>query len=219
MYLMTFNCVSVSSRICSVRTVHFERTPSVLTWAVVKVVLLASAQVVKRTSIFSRTFQTAMMATIVHRWGGSVNVHQLSCSLRKCDLTLQLKTTVSTYWDVSGCHIFCTCFVVDWLFFISFSALTLLVGRQEGHPACKKLSDVVLAWLSVWSEVQSCILPSWCHRHSLSLASVKSRLVLPFWYWLTRVVPEKGPLNGCVCVCVCLYTNRQQSVEVVIADK
>ena len=39
---------------------------------------------------------------------------------------------------------------------------------------------------------------SWCHCHSLSLASVKSRLVLPFWYWLTRVVPEKGPLNVCV---------------------
>ena len=31
-------------------------------------------------------------------------------------------------------------------------------------------------------------------------ASVKSRLVLPVWYWLTRVVPDKGPLNGCVCV-------------------
>jgi len=28
--------------------------------------------------------------------------------------------------------------------------LTLLVGRQEGHPACKKLSGGVLAWLSVW---------------------------------------------------------------------
>jgi len=27
----------------------------------------------------------------------------------------------------------------------AFSALTLLVGRQEGHPACKKLSDGVLA--------------------------------------------------------------------------
>jgi len=37
---------------------------------------------------------------------------------------------------------------------IAFSALTLLVGRQEGHPACKKLSGGVLAWLSVWSEVQ-----------------------------------------------------------------
>ena len=35
-----------------------------------------------------------------------------------------------------------------------------------------------------------------------SLASVKSRLVLPFWYRLTWVVPEKGPLNVCVCVCV-----------------
>jgi len=29
------------------------------------------------------------------------------------------------------------------------SALMLLVGRQEGHPACKKLSSGVLAWLSV----------------------------------------------------------------------
>jgi len=35
----------------------------------------------------------------------------------------------------------------------AFSALTLLVGRQEGHPACKKLSGGVLAWLSVWSEL------------------------------------------------------------------
>jgi len=34
----------------------------------------------------------------------------------------------------------------------AFSALTLWVGRQEGHPACKKLSGGVLAWLSVWSE-------------------------------------------------------------------
>ena len=69
----------------------------------------------------------------------------------------------------------------------SFSALTLLVGRQEGHPACKKLSGEVLAWLSVWSKVQTCIWPRWCHCHSLSLASVKSRLVLPFWYRLSRV--------------------------------
>ena len=42
----------------------------------------------------------------------------------------------------------------------AFSALTLLVGRQEGHPACKKLSGGVLAWLSVWSEMQTCIRPS-----------------------------------------------------------
>jgi len=41
--------------------------------------------------------------------------------------------------------------------FVAFSALTLLVGWQEGHPACEKLSGEVLAWLSVWSEVQTCI--------------------------------------------------------------
>jgi len=43
---------------------------------------------------------------------------------------------------------------------IAFSALTLLVGRQKGHPAFKKLSGEVLAWLSVWNEVQICIWPS-----------------------------------------------------------
>ena len=46
--------------------------------------------------------------------------------------------------------------------------------------------------------------------HSLSLASVKSRLVLPFWYRPTRVVPDKGSLNGCVCelnvFCCCSST-------------
>ena len=42
------------------------------------------------------------------------------------------------------------------------------------------------------------------YGHSLSLASVKSRLVLPFWYRLSRVVLDKGPgvtyfLTYCVC--------------------
>ena len=42
-----------------------------------------------------------------------------------------------------------------------------------------------------------------------SVASVKSKLVLPFWYRLTWVVPEKGPLNGCVYVCVCVPCSQQ----------
>ena len=37
----------------------------------------------------------------------------------------------------------------------------------------------------------------------LNVSSVKSRLVLPSWYRLARVVKDKGPLNGCVCVLVC----------------
>ena len=83
--------------------------------------------------------------------------------------------------------------IFTYLIFRLYSALTLLVGWQVGHPACKKLSGRVLAWLSVWSNVQTC--------HSLSLASVKSRLVLPFWYRLTWVVPEKRAVKR-VCVSV-----------------
>ena len=51
--------------------------------------------------------------------------------------------------------------IYQWYHIIcAFSALMLLVGRQEGQPACEKLSGGVLAWLSVWSEVQTCIWPS-----------------------------------------------------------
>jgi len=38
--------------------------------------------------------------------------------------------------------------------FIAFSALNLLIGRQEEHPACTKLSGEVLALLYVWSKLQ-----------------------------------------------------------------
>jgi len=72
----------------------------------------------------------------------------------------------------------------------------LLVGRQEGHPACKKLSGGVLAWLSVICLERGADL----HMAQLmplpltvSCFSKKSRLVLPFWYRLTWVFPEKGP--------------------------
>jgi len=43
---------------------------------------------------------------------------------------------------------------------LAFSALTLLVERQERYPVCKELSGEVLAWLSVWSEMQTCLKPS-----------------------------------------------------------
>jgi len=42
------------------------------------------------------------------------------------------------------------CFLIDQFLLhlvFAFSALTLLVGQQKGHPACKKLSCGVLAWL------------------------------------------------------------------------
>jgi len=82
----------------------------------------------------------------------------------------------------------------------AFSCLTLLVGQQEGHPACKKLSGGVLAW----SEVQTCI---WPLPLTVSCFS-KIQIGFTFWYRLTWVVPEKGPLNGCVC-----YGESKQSED------
>jgi len=90
----------------------------------------------------------------------------------------------------------CPVFIHYWYAALQcFDAVGWAAGR---HPASKKLSGGVLAWLSVWSEVQTCIII--VQLMPLPLASVKSRLVLPFWYWLTWVVPDKGPLSGCVCV-------------------
>ena len=50
--------------------------------------------------------------------------------------------------------------ILSSVYLCAFRALTLLVGRDEGHLACKTLSGGVLAWLSVWSQVQTCIWPS-----------------------------------------------------------
>ena len=79
--------------------------------------------------------------------------------------------------------------------FISFSALTLLVGRQEGHPAYKKLTGGVLAWLSVWSKVHMAQLMP------LPLTvSCFSKIQIGFTFLVLAHLgsPKKGPLNGCV---------------------
>jgi len=49
---------------------------------------------------------------------------------------------------------------IGYISHFTFSALMLLVARQEGHPTCKKQSGGVLVWLSVWNKVQTCICPS-----------------------------------------------------------
>jgi len=80
----------------------------------------------------------------------------------------------------------------------NYASVCCWLGGRKGIQPVKKLSGGVLTWLSVCSEVQTCIRPSCCHCHSLSLASVKSRLVLPFWYRPTWVLPDTHthPFNG-----------------------
>ena len=78
------------------------------------------------------------------------------------------------------------------------------VSREE-QPACKNW--VMRYWCGYRLERGADCLRkvSWCHcrpKTPSSLASFKSRLVLPFWYQLTQVVLEKRPLNGCSVVVV-----------------
>ena len=108
------------------------------------------------------------------------------------------------------CYCFFVIFCLHWIFNtimlhwslnfeFAFSVLTLLVWHEKEHSACKKIK-----WWGV--EVMGCgnlsgvrcrfaygpadAMP--LHTKTLlSLALFKSRLVLPFWYWLIQVLQEK----------------------------
>jgi len=72
----------------------------------------------------------------------------------------------------------------------AFNALTLLVGRQEGHPACKKLSGGMLVWLCLGQGADLHMAQLMPLPLTISCCS-KSRLVLPFWCRLTQIVLDK----------------------------
>jgi len=78
------------------------------------------------------------------------------------------------------------------------------VGWEAGrHPTCRKLSGVVLFYHP--SRVR-CRFAYGLQLLPLPLTVScfsKSRLALVFWYWLTRVASDQGPLNGCCCWCRC----------------
>ena len=91
-----------------------------------------------------------------------------------------------------------------------------LVARRD--PAVKIWNDEVLAWLSVWCEVQWFAYgPANATATLWSLASAKSRMVYPSGTDLPRLSWKKAVKRLCVCVCVCavsythltLPTNRE----------
>jgi len=67
----------------------------------------------------------------------------------------------------------------------------------------KKLSGGVLARLSVWSEVQTCIMAQLMALPLTVSCFCKIQIGSPFWYRLSQVVPEKRAVKR-VCVCVCM---------------
>jgi len=90
-------------------------------------------------------------------------------------------------------------FVCRALLISAFSALTLLVGRQEGHPAYKKLE-----W---WSVGVVICLERGADLHMAQLmplpltVSCFSKIQIGFTFLVPAHLssPRKGPLNWCVC--------------------
>jgi len=61
---------------------------------------------------------------------------------------------------------------VHGMWYFSFSAPTLLVGRQEGYPACKTLG-VDLLVVMIWLELRTSYSSSCHHCFTITLASIK----------------------------------------------
>jgi len=88
-----------------------------------------------------------------------------------------------------------------------FSALTLLVGRQEGHPACKKLE-----W---WGAGMVVCLERGADLHMAQLmplpltVSCFSKIQIGFTFLVLVHLGSPGKMVVkwvCVCVCVCVLT-------------
>jgi len=93
-------------------------------------------------------------------------------------------------------------YFISCLLCVAFSALTLLVGRQEGHPVSKKLSGVVLAWLCLERDAD---------LHMVQLmplpltVSCFSKIQIVFTFLVPAHLGSTGKRAvKHVCVCVCL---------------
>jgi len=75
--------------------------------------------------------------------------------------------------------------------FFPFGALTLLFGRQEGHPACKKLGVGLLA-VMIWREL--------CMSYSSSFITTTSIILSSGKIWNGDILVPAYPRvleNGC----------------------
>jgi len=120
------------------------------------------------------------------------------CPSGRCDFQWGLSSWIK-YWPTfsNNKHILRQYYLLT----SAFSALTLLVGRQEEQPACKNWV-MRCVWLSVWSKVAPivCIWSSRCH------CIPKPHNLLPHlnpdWFHLSgtglsRLSWKKVPLKGC----------------------
>jgi len=89
---------------------------------------------------------------------------------------------------------------------MAFGAPTLLVGQQEAHLACKKSewlgADMVICLVRGADLYMAKLMPLPPTVSCFSKIPIGFTFLVPFCFFLTRIVQDKGPLNKCVFLLV-----------------
>jgi len=90
----------------------------------------------------------------------------------------------------------------------------ILLGHQKEHLACKQLSDEVLVWLYVRSEVwMPCVWSSWCHCDPIISCFLKIQNGLTFVVLAYQGCPGKEAVKRVsVCLSLCIFVFDDWSV-------
>ena len=130
-------------------------------------------------------------------WLDSGIAEMLAMEMKSCGAyisrSLSFKQAEVCWWIVF--------YLIFFVCYCAFSALTLLLGRQVEHPAFKKIDWWGVGVIICLERGADCLhmvqLMPLHPKTPSSLASFKSRLVLSFWFRLSQIVLEKRPFNGC----------------------
>ena len=95
----------------------------------------------------------------------------------------------------------------------AFSALMLLIGWQEGHPACKNLSGGVLAWLSHLERDADLHMAQLMPLPLTVFCFSKIQIGFTFLILAQPGSPGKRAVKR-VCVCVCYLTSRFNWIDI-----
>jgi len=98
-------------------------------------------------------------------------------------------------WWCSAFEIFTILFFIT---FIAFSGLSVLVGHQEEHLACKKLSDEVLVSLCLEQGANDLLI---VHCHLIVSCFIKIQTGLTFLVPIYAGCPEKEAVVVRKCLC------------------
>ena len=129
--------------------------------------------------------------------GGDLERNLIHGSLKHNTTQSMVQSYASIYCTGINCTTLGSNFTQVWftnfeLCLQCFDKCCWLGGGKSTQPV-KNLSDAVLAWLSVWSNMQiTCIWFSWCHCHPIISVSAKSRMAYPSGTGLIGLSWKKG---------------------------